>query len=237
MIDTNLNVSSTFNSTAQTRTVYDCLVTHHVNSSWDFREAALELYRWLPIFDFEFKLELPPIAIAIRKMSRRSCYGYFQHAHNELGLQDEIAIDERHVLASCIANDWTELLDTLLHETLHAWQQEHGIPGKGNYHNKEFREKAQQLGLIIDASGRSLGRINGSPFLQLLDRHSVEIPTVTLTERELTPKSPTKLKLWMCSCTKPIRLRIAKSNVRIRCEDCGQRFKMSMPSHPTRGRT
>ena len=38
------------------------------------------------------------------------------------------------------------ILSVLVHEMAHVWQQEHGKPGRGRYHNKEWAAKMLALG-------------------------------------------------------------------------------------------
>ena len=70
----------------------------------------------------------------------------------------------------------------------------HGKPGKGNYHNKEFRTKAESVGLLIDLAGVTRYAPT-SPFVDLLKKHGLlgrepgtdELQeAVTFLEREQT---------------------------------------------------
>ena len=36
------------------------------------------------------------------------------------------------------------------HEMVHAWQQQHGRPGRGGYHNREWAAKMKEIGLAAD---------------------------------------------------------------------------------------
>ncbi len=62
-----------------------------------------------------------------------------RHGHNGFSLLGEIAINSPHLATQ---DSW-QVLETLFHELLHAWQQGHGRPGKRNYHNHELRGKAR----------------------------------------------------------------------------------------------
>lgn len=60
-------------------------------------------------------------------------------AANGFGLDDEVVLNTRH-----LDRPMAEVLRTLLHEMLHQWQQRLGTPGKNNYHNQEYRDKASR---------------------------------------------------------------------------------------------
>jgi hypothetical protein len=64
----------------------------------------------------------------------------------------EIAISRRHIARHA----WAEVEHTLLHEMVHQWQAETGLPVD---HGPTFRRKARQVGVLPGAK-RNLG---GSP--------------------------------------------------------------------------
>lgn len=51
-----------------------------------------------------------------------------------------------------------ESLQTLAHEMVHQWQHEHGSPGRARYHNAEFADKMESIGLMPSANGLPGGR-------------------------------------------------------------------------------
>jgi hypothetical protein len=63
----------------------------------------------------------------------------------------EIALSRRHVAR----HPWTEVEHTLLHEMVHQWQAECGLPVD---HGPAFRQKAVDLGIQPHASRRLPGR-------------------------------------------------------------------------------
>lgn len=54
-----------------------------------------------------------------------------------------------------------QILSTLLHEMVHLWQQENGNPSRKGYHNREWAEKMEELGLISSNTGEAGGRRTG----------------------------------------------------------------------------
>ena len=49
----------------------------------------------------------------------------------------------------------------LVHEQVHVWQVTHGTPSRSGYHNREWADRMQQLGLAPSATGQPGGRETG----------------------------------------------------------------------------
>lgn len=54
-----------------------------------------------------------------------------------------------------------ELFQTLVHEQCHMWQQEFGRPSRSGYHNREWADKMESIGLMPSATGEPGGRRTG----------------------------------------------------------------------------
>lgn len=54
-----------------------------------------------------------------------------------------------------------EILSTLVHEMVHVWQREHGQPGRGRYHNREWAAKMHSIGLMPSDTGKPGGVVTG----------------------------------------------------------------------------
>jgi hypothetical protein len=79
-------------------------------------------------------------AIQVRVSRRmRARLGHYTAA-TKSGDPPEIAISRRHLRR----HGWDEALQTLLHEMVHQWQDERGMPID---HGRAFREKARSLGI------------------------------------------------------------------------------------------
>lgn len=204
------------------RPLYDALAVHQVNeASWHYQDVIRQFQRWRGIFDSEFKLNLPPTVFRIGGASS-NCYGHFRPGPNDFGLPREIAFNERHLAARLAMGEFWRALGTLLHELLHAWQDEHGRPSDWNYHNLEFRNKAESLGLLITARGVT-DYAQQSPFFNLLAKHDIELPQIEVaTPRIAVARGRSKLKKWSCKCT---NVRVAVPNFRAKCLNCGQLFE------------
>jgi len=97
-----------------------------------------ELARWHSAYNEErFGSTLQPVAIRIsRRMKRR--LGHYTPAADGAGR--EIVLSRRHIRR----DGWTEALHTLLHEMVHQWQDEQGLPVD---HGSTFRAKARAVGI------------------------------------------------------------------------------------------
>jgi hypothetical protein len=190
-----------------------------MSNTWELQELLRELHRWVGIFVFEFKLEIPDIVLRVDGL-RVWRLGHFHRGHNGFGLEGEIAINRRHLNK----RDFWDVLGTLLHELLHAWQECHGKPAKGQYHNKQYRRKASEFGLVVDGRGYQRVEPEGA-FARLLQAYGVNVPTLPAPSPE--PVALCGLKLWVCRCDPPFRMRVARADFRATCNYCGQEYFQS----------
>jgi len=51
-----------------------------------------------------------------------------------------------------------ELFQTMVHEQCHLWQEEYGNPSRTGYHNKEWANKMESVGLMPSTTGKEGGR-------------------------------------------------------------------------------
>jgi predicted SprT family Zn-dependent metalloprotease len=198
--------------------VYAVLAQHQVVELWEGREIITFLQGWAERFIVEFKLNIPEVVLGIDRLPANR-YAQFRGGHNGLGLRGEITINSRYLSSR---EPW-QVLGTLLHELLHGWQQAHGTVSRRNHHNIEFRDKAWELGLVVDRRGVTGYRAD-SEFKHLLASHGVVMPT--WADRP-TPrvKGSSKLKKWSCGCRPPVNVRVAVANFRARCLNCGCEFE------------
>lgn len=97
-----------------------------------------ELSRWHTAYNEErFGGTLQPVPIRIsRRMKSR--LGHYSPAAD--GREPEIVLSKRHIRR----DGWEEALHTLLHEMVHQWQEEQGLPVD---HGSGFRAKARAVGI------------------------------------------------------------------------------------------
>ncbi len=104
-----------------------------------------------------FNGELPPVLFTNQR--QKGIMGYF--APNRWSSSDgkkchEIAINPLYVGRASIV----ELLQTLVHEMCHCWQECFGTPSK-KYHNKEWANKMLEIGLVPSSTGLPGGAMVG----------------------------------------------------------------------------
>lgn len=200
--------------------IYDALAQHQRSEDWGLRDLLTDLHRWQEIMRGEFKLDIPEIALTVERL-RCTRFGHFQPGHNGFGLRGEIALNRSYVGP----REYWQTLGTLLHELLHAWQQAHGKPGRGNYHNRQFQDKALDYGLVVDRRGHT-DYLPDSVFLRLLVTHGVSVPRIPHPVQAQHPEQgSSKLKKWSCGCT---NVRVAVPHFHARClkPGCGNEFRL-----------
>lgn len=196
--------------------IYESLASHQRTEAWFGRDLATFLQSWAERFCVEFKLDIPELVVCIDRLPL-SQLGHFRVGHNGFGLKGEIAINVRYL--GDRESLW-RMLGTLLHEIIHAWQYTHGEVGKQCHHNREFRDLARELGLIVDRKGVTSFSAD-SPFKDLLRRFGVTVPEgeIIATKREA---GNSKLKKWWCGCTS---VRCGVGDFQAQCLKCGNRFQ------------
>lgn len=105
-----------------------------------------------------FNGALPGCLITLQR--EKHTVGYFsagRFANTDGQLTDEIAINPSYFAVAPIV----EVLQTLAHEQTHQWQARFGTPGRGRYHNKEWADKMESIGLMPSSTGRPGGAKTG----------------------------------------------------------------------------
>jgi len=116
-------------------------VTHPDDGPYAVRltEAHAELNRQF------FGSTLKPMTIRVSRRMKRKL-GHYSLASAQLPA--DIAIARRHIRHDA----WEDVVHTLLHEMVHQWQQETGLPVA---HNRAFRAKARDVGIDPGAVRRN----------------------------------------------------------------------------------
>lgn len=199
------------------------LILHHENSTekWEYFEMVKVLTVWIERFNFEFKLKITTPCLVIDKKSSRY-YGRYRYGFNGIGTKHEITINARH-----LSRPLFDILDTLLHEMLHQWQDMYGKPGRSNYHNNEFIEKALSIGISSDSWGHSLGIVKDGLFEKMLIKYGINTEGIQYYNPQFPQKvqdisqGKSKLKKWTCGCQNAW---IGKSDFEAKCKICGNTF-------------
>lgn len=207
---------------SKTWLVNDAIADHQIkNRDWIYFPVIREVHRAVSLYQqFLFKQEkLPPLVFGIGRIGRCTL-GHFMKTHNDYGLQYEVMLSESHVLQNSNEEGWYRILGTVLHECLHAWQLENGEPGVPPYHNKEFRDKAEEFGLVIDSRGYT-EYLESSPFKDLIAKFEFKTPDIEWEKSEPRKRQSSRNYLWTCNCSK-IR---GATTLQVFCEKCNTRFE------------
>lgn len=155
--------------------------------------------------------------MGFESFDHRVC-AYYRLGHNSHGLEDEIILNEVH-----LDRPLYSILEVVLHEQLHLWQQRRGEhPVNRNYHNKEFVEKAESLGLHpFPVIGCHWKPADGA-FEALLKEYGVTRP---VEEIEVTREE--KKNWWEDNGQKMVLPRVwlnvrvgVRRDIRLLCGDC-----------------
>jgi hypothetical protein len=103
---------------------------------------------------------LPPAIITLQR--KAGTHGYYSanrfEGRDDGGREtDEIALNP----GTFAGRSDRDILSTLVHEMVHHWQQHFGKPGRGRYHNQEWAEKMEQVGLVPSTTGVAGGQRTG----------------------------------------------------------------------------
>jgi hypothetical protein len=168
------------------------LRNHQHGVDWEFASDSTALHRWAERMKFAFKLQVSRPALMFDRL-RRGSRGRFRPDRNGFGLREEFGLNKDFLEQ---APKWA-VLGILLWLLLHAWQERHGKPGKGRYHNVQFRRKALSLGLLVDAQGRTRYLPGDTPFLRLLRKYGVQVPEEPILDEE----GAFSLSSLLCACS------------------------------------
>jgi hypothetical protein len=183
---------------------------------WRYADIGREMYLWFDRLNARFFEGTLPTPLFSFATTRASILGHYVPGRNPIGVQENVNINALH-LKSPLA----EVLSTLLHELIHVWQGNYGKPGRPPYHNKQCRQKMQDLGIPCDQWGHSLGMTD--PLVGFLREHGVQaghhlqLPREVVAERQ--PRW--RLRRWRCGCTTVW----ANEEVHARCTRCACEFQ------------
>lgn len=122
-------------------------------------EAYAELQQALDFYNAElFGGELPPCLLTFQR--QKKTMGYFHKGRfvRTDGVQtDEIALNPGFFAVVPMV----EVLQTLVHEQVHQWQDHKGKPSRACYHNREWAEKMESIGLMPSDTGLPGGKKTG----------------------------------------------------------------------------
>ena len=103
--------------------------------------------------------ELPLCLLNLSRKTARVC-GHF--SRNRWKGKDGTQTHEINLNPVYMAQaDDMDICQTLVHEMVHLWQYEFGKPSRAGYHNKEWANKMEAVGLTPSHTGKEGGRKTG----------------------------------------------------------------------------
>jgi len=208
------------NMSKPTRTIYA-----ELQKAYDFFNRSL------------FKNELPPCLITLQR--ERSTYGYFsgdRWANNDGETTDEIALNPEHFGIRSIE----AVLSTLVHEMVHLWQHHFGKPGRRRYHNKQWAEKMDAVGLGPSDTEKPGGKRTGESMSHFIIKDGAyanaaakllkggfELSWVDRAGGTARKKKKKKVFRVKYSCPKCGVNAWAKAGVKLECGECQRKLKVA----------
>jgi hypothetical protein len=127
----------------------------------NLQTATAETYRELEMAYEHFKTELfdgelPPVLFTLQRQP--NTMGYFS-------AQRFVRRDDGQMIAEIAVNPEyfavfppEEILSTVCHEAVHAWQWAFGTPSRPGYHNSQWADKMEAVGLMPSDTGKPGGK-------------------------------------------------------------------------------
>lgn len=222
-------------------------------NDWKFADEAIYIYRMASLFKDRFldpilrtdRNRLPDPVISFENLRNRNTLAAYTLVRNPQGLLYEITMNSQQYIIE--ENDgakslkwqfgkWAQL-ETLLHEQVHLWQQNFGndpVRPSKPYHNKEFVDKCESLGLHPMLGVGCHIKLADGAFGKLMEEMGIIPPNFKLKSEEISTdwfkwyldslgkrrKGTSTLKKWTCPvCGLNARMGI-KDNPLIRHDPC-----------------
>lgn len=183
-----------------------------------------------------FKDSLPQVMLTLNR--ERNTFGYYVPSiwTDEKGREQwgEIALNPDYILADGKRTD-KEVYSTLVHEMCHLWQEYDGSAPRRCYHNKDFSEKMERVGLITSSdatpNGKRTGQhvthyiVEGGPFDLAFNSmpKSLLIPCHTLfalkgeAKKKIKKARPKTVTYFCPKCEATVK---GKEGTNVICGDC-----------------
>ncbi len=108
------------------------------------------------------------------------------------------------------------VISTLVHEMVHLWQQEFGTPSRSGYHNREWAEAMEAVGLMPSDTGLPGGKRTGQRVTHyVVPGGRFEVAFEAMPPGYLLP--------WTSGAASsgPEKPKSGRDKVRYRCPGCG----------------
>lgn len=208
----------------------------------NYRRTVQYLQRIYNLINIEyFNGELEEITLTVQESVRS--YGHV--TVSSTWFTDDKAMKELNISANYLRRDITEVVTTLIHECAHIWNMQHDIKDTSNgyvYHNKRFKETAENLGKIKVDRSEKYGWTVSSPTEETLDfciRNGLQDIEIGRQDtysfggftggasgngenENPKPKKPTSTRKYICPCCgNSFR---ATKDINVLCMDCNVQY-------------
>lgn len=106
---------------------------------------------------FAGQLKRPMLTLQREKRTYGYCSRQRFLSRTDGTMVDEIAMNPAYFAVRSIR----KTLSTVAHEMAHQWQFHHGTPGRRGYHNREWAQKMESIGLMPSNTGEPGGKKTG----------------------------------------------------------------------------
>lgn len=199
---------------------------------------TIEQYTALEYLFYHFNKELfnsrlPSVLLTLSKHNKAKGYFIPKHWSNTAQTEiSEIALNPDYFYERTAK----EITSTLVHEMCHLQQETDGTAPRRCYHNKDFADKMQAVGLITSSTGKEGGKRTGQnmthyieaggKFEQAFEKLNIEkifLPWQPTSGKEVKPKAPKKKKeiiKYTCPiCNETVK---GKKGLNLKCVECDE---------------
>lgn len=195
--------------------------------------ALVALFKYFNRTLFEDALPIENVIVTISR--QRFARGFFAPTawHNRNGRKiHEISLTP----SAFVGRTRRATASTLVHELVHCWQQIHGRPGRGGYHNVQWGSKMEALGLMPSTTGEPGGARRGRRVTHyVIDGGAFEAAFKKMPKKLWLAFEPHALEpgpqersarndgkiAWACPCGDRLW---GKGTLCVRCEKCNETF-------------
>lgn len=180
-----------------------------------------------------FDGKLPACLITLQRNKRT--YGYYSHERFVCGETGELTAEIAMNPSYFVARPIRETLSTLVHEMVHQWQYHYGKPGRRGYHNHQWADFMERIGLMPSNTGEPGGRRVGEQMTHyiiddgLFDRACADLMTTEYTLSwfdRFPPIEPVSVERGGCAnagalaAVNPTIKENGSNRVKYRCPSC-----------------
>ena len=173
--------------------------------------------------------KLPEVVITIQSSPKGKAYGWYAKDRWGIETDKEKAFDEINISAEYLSRPIENIVSTLQHEMVHLYCAINDIKDTSNnnvYHNKKFKEEAENRGLSIEKA-QTIGYSVTTPTAEFIEY----IKDLSISEdafkffrklpmgKEKTKKTAKKTTKYTCPCC-DVSVR-GEPDLEIECKKCG----------------